>query len=844
MRLRFLRPSIAAVSAALIVAVFFASTVWAQALPPDAQSRYMPTGPAPTKGYQPYLGPVNTTTETVIGGVPAYLWRHGCGPTAAGMVIGYYDTHGFPLLIPGDASTQTNAVDQAIATGDGAATHYSDYSLPMDSSPNPIQPDLSEPPAGDEHASNSLADFMRTSWSSENNYYGWAWFSHVDDSFEGYVPWAETAYHAHYGVGTFSESWGDFTWQDLKDEINLSRPMVFLVDSDGNGGTDHFVTVIGWRDSNGYEEYGCLDTWGAAIRWERFRAMSSDYSWGVYGAVYFHVWSQNNAPVADAGPDVEVECASHAGTSVMLDGTGSSDADGDPLTYSWSASGITFDDATSATPTATFPLGVTEVTLTVSDGDAEDTDYVTVTVTDTMPPVIACPIDITVECSDYCGTPWDDPQLAFFFTAFSASDVCCATLDIDITRPDCFPLGDTFVTFRATDCSGNSASCSARVRVVDTTPPVIDVTLNRDVLWPPNHKMAEIVATVEVSDICCEGPTFDLVSVTSDEPDNGKGDGNTTGDILVVDKTHIELRSERMGGEDGRVYTLSYLATDCSGNTTPASVEVRVPHDHSGWACASMGFQLGGLAFDPALDRFVLVVRSRPAEFVTGLNGEAVLAAEAFDATALDVTRAYVGNVKDVAIPNESLEIDNNADGLMDLALYYSAPEVNEIIEAAASTENEKMDVEQSYGPIGLHYVSASGVDYLVENIFLLGEPVPLVPPVVMRRVQDPGIVDPPVDDAVRTPAVTTLLPGYPNPFNPTTTIPFQLVSQERVSLRIYDAQGKLVRTLADEVMPAGTHSAVWDGRDNSGLQASTGMYFVRLVAGSYEMTRKVVMIK
>ena len=156
----------------------------------------------------------------------------------------------------------------------------------------------------------------------------------------------------------------------------------------------------------------------------------------------------------------------------------------------------------------------------------------------------------------------------------------------------------------------------------------------------------------------------------------------------------------------------------------------------------------------------------------------------------------------------------------------------------------EKVRDDKSWGAIGLHYVSASGVDYLVDNIFMLGEPVPLVPSVVIRRTDGIGVVEPPVDDTRLTPAVTSLLPGYPNPFNPTTTIPFQLVAEERVSLRIYDAQGKLVRTLADEVMPAGLHSAVWDGKDDSGLQASTGMYFVRLVAGSYEMTRKVVMIK
>jgi len=65
--------------------------------------------------------------------------------------------------------------------------------------------------------------------------------------------------------------------------------MVFLVDSAGDGDTDHFVTVIGYRDDYGYNEYACRDTWYSAIRWSRFRAMSSSYSWGVWGGWSFDI---------------------------------------------------------------------------------------------------------------------------------------------------------------------------------------------------------------------------------------------------------------------------------------------------------------------------------------------------------------------------------------------------------------------------------------------------------------------------------------------------------------------------------------------------------------------------
>ncbi|MCH5375211.1 MAG: T9SS type A sorting domain-containing protein, partial [Planctomycetes bacterium] len=94
------------------------------------------------------------------------------------------------------------------------------------------------------------------------------------------------------------------------------------------------------------------------------------------------------------------------------------------------------------------------------------------------------------------------------------------------------------------------------------------------------------------------------------------------------------------------------------------------------------------------------------------------------------------------------------------------------------------------------------------------------------------------------SPKVTALLSAYPNPFNPTTTIRFTLESSGHVAVRVYDAGGRLVRTLSDESMPAGRHSLSWNGRDNAGRQAATGVYFVHMRAGSYEATKKIVLLK
>jgi uncharacterized repeat protein (TIGR01451 family) len=129
------------------------------------------------------------------------------------------------------------------------------------------------------------------------------------------------------------------------------------------------------------------------------------------------------------------------------------------------------------------------------------------------------------------------------------------------------------------DLSDNESS--ADVTVFDTTPPVIEsMSVAHTSLWPPNHKLASITATVVATDTCDPNPVCAIVDVASDEPVNGLGDGNTAPDWLLSGGLTAELRAERAGPEDGRVYTVTVECTDTSGNTSlPASADVSVAHD-------------------------------------------------------------------------------------------------------------------------------------------------------------------------------------------------------------------------------------------------------------------------
>jgi hypothetical protein len=236
----------------------------------------------------------------------------------------------------------------------------------------------------------------------------------------------------------------------------------------------------------------------------------------------------NLRPACDAGGGsdgvIEVESSGPEGAYVMLSGAGS-DADGTAadLAFQWSGS-VLLDDATVANPVGLFPIGVTLVTLTVCDG------------------------------------------------------------------------------------RGGSSSCDVSVIVTDNGPPEVDCTTNVAELWPPKHDMRSVKLIVTADD---GGGGVQLISATlrSDEPDNAPdaGDGNTGGDVngqngysspvdvlglLVPDPNvpgrytaQIQLRAERSGSSDGRVYTFEVTVEDTGGNTATTSCVVVVPRNQRKKGC-------------------------------------------------------------------------------------------------------------------------------------------------------------------------------------------------------------------------------------------------------------------
>jgi hypothetical protein len=207
-------------------------------------------------------------------------------------------------------------------------------------------------------------------------------------------------------------------------------------------------------------------------------------------------------------------------------------------------------------------------------GGTNEDVYTARSILDAVAPVIGnVPGPIQAEQTSLAGTPVVVPLP-------TATDNCDDNVTITSNAPAVFPLGTTTVTFTATDDAGNSSTATTTVTIVDTTAPTINsVSANPSTLWPPNHKLRPVVVSVNVSDICDAHLDCLIISVSSNEPINGLGDGDTAPDWVITGNLTVNLRAERSGTGSGRVYTITVRCTDDSGNSSTRAVQVTVAHD-------------------------------------------------------------------------------------------------------------------------------------------------------------------------------------------------------------------------------------------------------------------------
>jgi hypothetical protein len=233
-----------------------------------------------------------------------------------------------------------------------------------------------------------------------------------------------------------------------------------------------------------------------------------------------------------------------------------------------------------------FPLGSTTVTWTVTDNHGHTaTATQTVNVADHTAPTLSVPADSNVAANASC-----QAVIPNVVSGSSAADNCGAvTVTQSPTAGTLVGLGAHTITVTATDTAGNHTDKPVGFNVIDNTPPSITLNGNVIEMWPPNHQYQ----TISVSDLVASAadncdPTVGLGSVyisqvTSDEVENSKGDGDTLNDIVIGgDCKSVQLRVERDGGGNGRVYTIIFKVKDAANNVTTALARVYVPKSQNG----------------------------------------------------------------------------------------------------------------------------------------------------------------------------------------------------------------------------------------------------------------------
>jgi hypothetical protein len=227
-----------------------------------------------------------------------------------------------------------------------------------------------------------------------------------------------------------------------------------------------------------------------------------------------------------------------------------------------------------------FPKGTTTVNCIATDAAANASSAsFTVTVVDLQKPVLSLPANITVLIAS------NETSAVVNYNPTATDN--CSTATVVSTPPSgsTFPIGVTTVTTTATDGDGNVTTGSFTVTVKqdtggDNEPPVIiSITPSKRILWPPNHKMIPITVTVKATDDSGDKVISRIISVTSSEPENGLGDGDTGPDWKITGPLKLQLRAERSGSGNDRIYTITIECKDEAGNITYGTTTVTAPHD-------------------------------------------------------------------------------------------------------------------------------------------------------------------------------------------------------------------------------------------------------------------------
>lgn len=303
-------------------------------------------------------------------------------------------------------------------------------------------------------------------------------------------------------------------------------------------------------------------------------------------------------PGADAGENIRLGSDSLPAT--IIHGT-ATDRDANALlSYRWREGQIILLDWTPAGANGDCPFslntiwfltGTHTLTLEVSDGKTSVSDDMILTIDNSAPqaaPIGAgkyefgSPVNLGGQVSDYDGDTltfaWFDGE-ALLFSDKVATIPDGTPVQLPNFSISSLSMGEHTITLEVTDSINPAVSSAFSVAIIDDIAPTLNPVSNKTILWPPNHKMFDVILQANASDNSGFMPTLSA-SVSSNEPiDDAAGDWTQPVIDQATGTITLKLRADRSGRGSGRTYTIVITATDAHGNSSTAKVNVVVPHD-------------------------------------------------------------------------------------------------------------------------------------------------------------------------------------------------------------------------------------------------------------------------
>jgi hypothetical protein len=338
------------------------------------------------------------------------------------------------------------------------------------------------------------------------------------------------------------------------------------------------VTASGTGDSN--PQITCDPISGSTFALGTTRVLcSATDSFGGRAEGEFHVTvADTTAPVILLPRLQPVRATSSGGAVVTYEVSAEDEIDGNVAVTCTPASG------------SQFAIGTTTVQCTARDSrgnTASNSFGVDVYEEDAPPP----PQPLTIDVPDDMmaeATSADGAVVTFEVTASGGSDPS-PNISCDPISGSRFAIGTTRVVCIATDSSGAIAQGAFDVTVGDDTAPHIGtISASPNILTPANHKLVQVTLTVDASDAVDPMPRCTIVNITANEPVLGSGSGNTAFDWQITGALTADLRAERSGEGNDRVYTVWVSCVDASNNESVGATTVTVPKGGNGGGDATV----------------------------------------------------------------------------------------------------------------------------------------------------------------------------------------------------------------------------------------------------------------